>query len=81
LTKDPQSRQLVLSWGEGPPVVAKGPQFKTEIDGVDIHFIHVKSRHKNAIPLIMTHAKIRTSEPTAAHRPEALRERLGRLAG
>jgi pimeloyl-ACP methyl ester carboxylesterase len=31
------------------------PQFKTEIDGVDIHFIHVKSRHKNAMPLIMTH--------------------------
>jgi pimeloyl-ACP methyl ester carboxylesterase len=31
------------------------PQFKTEIDGVDIHFIHVKSRHEDALPLIMTH--------------------------
>src|ERR1700729_2478585 len=31
------------------------PQFKTEIDGVDIHFIHVKSRHEGALPLIMTH--------------------------
>ena len=31
------------------------PQFKTEIDGVDIHFIHVRSRHENALPLIMTH--------------------------
>ena len=31
------------------------PQFTTEIDGVDIHFIHVKSRHENALPLIMTH--------------------------
>src|SRR6202012_4803055 len=31
------------------------PQFKTEIDGVDAHFIHVKSRHENALPLIMTH--------------------------
>ena len=31
------------------------PQFTTEIDGVDIHFIHVKSQHKNALPLIMTH--------------------------
>ncbi len=31
------------------------PNFKTEIDGVDIHFIHVKSRHENALPLIMTH--------------------------
>jgi pimeloyl-ACP methyl ester carboxylesterase len=31
------------------------PQFKTEIDGVDVHFIHVKSPHPNALPLIMTH--------------------------
>jgi pimeloyl-ACP methyl ester carboxylesterase len=31
------------------------PQFTTEIDGVRIHFIHVKSRHENALPLIMTH--------------------------
>jgi pimeloyl-ACP methyl ester carboxylesterase len=31
------------------------PQFTTEIDGVDIHFIHVKSKHENAMPLIMTH--------------------------
>src|SRR6195256_41253 len=31
------------------------PQFTTEIDGVDIHFIHVKSKHENALPLIMTH--------------------------
>jgi pimeloyl-ACP methyl ester carboxylesterase len=31
------------------------PQFTTEIDGVEIHFIHVRSRHENAMPLIMTH--------------------------
>jgi pimeloyl-ACP methyl ester carboxylesterase len=31
------------------------PQFTTEIDGVDIHFIHVKSKHENALPLVMTH--------------------------
>jgi len=31
------------------------PQFTTEIDGVDIHFIHVTSRHEGALPLIMTH--------------------------
>jgi len=31
------------------------PQFTTEIDGVDIHFIHVKSEQENALPLIMTH--------------------------
>jgi pimeloyl-ACP methyl ester carboxylesterase len=31
------------------------PQFTTEIDGVDIHFIHVRSQHADALPLIMTH--------------------------
>jgi pimeloyl-ACP methyl ester carboxylesterase len=31
------------------------PQFVTNIDGVDIHFIHVRSKHKNALPLIVTH--------------------------
>jgi len=31
------------------------PQFTTGIDGVEIHFIHVRSRHENALPLIMTH--------------------------
>jgi pimeloyl-ACP methyl ester carboxylesterase len=31
------------------------PHFKTNIDGVDIHFIHVRSRHEDAMPLIMTH--------------------------
>jgi pimeloyl-ACP methyl ester carboxylesterase len=31
------------------------PQFTTEIDGVDIHFIHVRSQHENAMPLVMTH--------------------------
>lgn len=31
------------------------PQFKTDIDGLDIHFIHVRSEHDNALPLILTH--------------------------
>src|SRR5262245_53256898 len=31
------------------------PQFKAEIDELDIHFIHVRSRHENALPLIITH--------------------------
>ena len=31
------------------------PQFITEIDGLDIHFIHVRSKHPNALPLIITH--------------------------
>src|SRR5439155_4421277 len=31
------------------------PHFMTEIDGLDIHFIHVRSKHENALPLIVTH--------------------------
>jgi pimeloyl-ACP methyl ester carboxylesterase len=31
------------------------PQFVSEIDGVDVHFVHVRSSHENALPLIMTH--------------------------
>ena len=31
------------------------PQFTTQIDGVDVHFVHVKSSHEDALPLIMTH--------------------------
>src|SRR5881392_4383638 len=31
------------------------PQFTTEIDGVEIHFLHVRSEHEDALPLIMTH--------------------------
>jgi pimeloyl-ACP methyl ester carboxylesterase len=31
------------------------PQFMTEIDGLDIHFIHVRSKHEDALPLIITH--------------------------
>src|SRR5215467_6359022 len=31
------------------------PQFMTEIDGLDIHFLHVRSKHENALPIIITH--------------------------
>src|SRR5262245_33818547 len=31
------------------------PQFVTEIDGLDIHFIHVRSKHENALALVVTH--------------------------
>jgi len=52
---------LVSYWGNGydwRKVEARlnsYPQFMTNIDGVDIHFIHVRSRNKNALPLIVTH--------------------------
>ena len=42
-------------WGRGAARLNALPQFTTEIDGVEIHFIHVRSRHENALPLIMTH--------------------------
>jgi pimeloyl-ACP methyl ester carboxylesterase len=54
-------QELVRYWGSGydwRKVEAKLnglPQFMTTIDGVDIHFIHVRSRHANALPLIVTH--------------------------
>ena len=52
---------LVRYWGTGydwRKVEAKLnalPQFTTNIDGLDIHFIHVRSRHENALPVIITH--------------------------
>ena len=43
------------NWRKAEAKLNALPQFTTEIDGVDIHFIHVKSAHENALPLIMTH--------------------------
>src|SRR6201988_1185333 len=42
-------------WGRAVAKLNALPQFTTEIEGVDIHFIHVRSRPENALPLIMTH--------------------------
>ena len=42
-------------WGACEAKLNALPQFTTEIDGLDIHFIHVKSPHATALPLIMTH--------------------------
>jgi len=54
-------QQLVHYWGSGydwrklEAKLNSLPQFKTVIDGVDIHFIHVRSRHPNALSVIVTH--------------------------
>ena len=54
-------RELVEYWGtdydwrKGEERLNSYPQFMTTIDGLDIHFIHVKSKHPNAMPLIITH--------------------------
>ena len=61
------------------------PMFMTEIDGLDIHFIHVRSRHENALPLIVTHGwpgsiieQLKIIDP--AHQPDgAWRRRIGCL--
>ena len=42
-------------WRKAEAKLNAFPQFMTKIDGVDIHFIHVKSRHANAMPVIITH--------------------------
>ena len=42
-------------WRKAEAKLNAFPQFVTAIDGVDIHFIHVKSRHPNALPLIISH--------------------------
>jgi len=42
-------------WRKAEAKLNSYPQFKTVIDGVDIHFIHVRSPHPNALPLIITH--------------------------
>src|SRR5262245_23650132 len=42
-------------WRKGEARLNALPQFTTEIDGVAIHFIHVKSEQENAMPLVMTH--------------------------
>jgi pimeloyl-ACP methyl ester carboxylesterase len=43
------------SWRKAEARLNALPQFMTKIDGLDIHYIHVRSRHPNALPLIMTH--------------------------
>ena len=43
------------NWRKGEAKLNSFPQFVTTIDGLDIHFIHVRSKHKSALPLIITH--------------------------
>jgi pimeloyl-ACP methyl ester carboxylesterase len=54
-------RELIRYWGEDYDLgrcearLGAFPHFKTEIDGLDVHFIHVRSPHEDALPLIITH--------------------------
>ena len=75
-------KPLVEYWGAGydwrkaEAKLNALPQFMTTIDGVDIHFIHVRSRHPNALPLIMTHgwpgSVFELSRPSARTNPTAM---------
>jgi pimeloyl-ACP methyl ester carboxylesterase len=47
--------QTDYDWRKAEARLNELPQFMTNIDGVDIHFIHVRSKHPNALPLIVTH--------------------------
>jgi pimeloyl-ACP methyl ester carboxylesterase len=42
-------------WRRGEAALKAQPNFITEIDGVDIHFIHVRSKHEGALPIVVTH--------------------------
>lgn len=56
-----QMKELIQYWGttydwrKAEAKLNAYPQFTTKIDGVDIHFIHVKSKHQNAMPLLLSH--------------------------
>ena len=47
--------QAEHNWRRAEARINAVPNFITEIDGLDIHFIHVRSKHENALPLIVTH--------------------------
>jgi Epoxide hydrolase N terminus len=47
--------QTDYDWRKAEAKLNALPQFTTEVDGLDIHFIHVKSPHEEALPLIITH--------------------------
>ncbi|WP_164828990.1 epoxide hydrolase family protein [Sinorhizobium meliloti] len=47
--------ETAYDWRKAEAKLNALPQFLTDIDGLDIHFIHVRSPHANALPLIMTH--------------------------
>jgi hypothetical protein len=48
-------RATDYDWGTCERRLKALPHFMIEIDGLDIHFIHVRSRHQDALPMIVTH--------------------------
>src|SRR3712207_4271842 len=54
-------------WRKVEAKLAALPQFITEIDGVDIHFIHVRSKHPNALPVIVCHGDRKSTRLNSSH--------------
>ena len=77
--------QTEYDWRKCEARLNSVPNFITEIDGLDIHFIHVRSKHEDALPLIVTHGWPGSVDRAAedhrsAHRPHGTRrERIGRV--
>ena len=82
--------QTDYDWRKVEAKLNSYPNFITEIDGLDIHFIHVRSKHESALPLIVTHGwpgsiieQLKIIDPLAnpsAHESHGVRlERIGRL--
>jgi hypothetical protein len=71
-------QELVRYWGSGydwrkaEAKLNALPQFMTKIDGLDIHFIHVRSRQKNALPVIITHG---WPDPSSSNSKSSVRSR------
>ena len=70
-------------WRRGENRINAWPQFRTLVDGLGIHFIHARSRHKDALPLLLTHGWpgsvvefLKTIGP--ADRPRGIRRTRGR---
>lgn len=47
--------RIKYDWRRFEQQINSFPQFRTEIDGLGIHFLHIRSKHKNALPLLLTH--------------------------
>jgi pimeloyl-ACP methyl ester carboxylesterase len=47
--------QTEYDWRRGEAKLNSFPQFRTKIDGLNIHFLHVRSKHENALPILITH--------------------------
>ena len=47
--------QTVYDWRKEEKKLNDLPQFMTRIDGIDVHFVHVRSKHKEALPLVIVH--------------------------